>query len=250
MNLALALGGGAARGAFHLGFLHFCEEENIKIQAYSGSSIGAIISCSHASGVCAKEQLKIFASKEIRQALKFNYFRNGLLKIDPTNKIINDLLPINKIEDIPNPIFISAYDTKEKKLHYFNSGDTTTLCMASSALIPLFKPVKYKNMHLIDGGLFDNIPIKPLENKDYNILAIDLFPRKQSSIITKFNPVKSIKKKIFKQLYENNKHSILNTQQYLGSNHIRGFSLYTFKELDECFKLGYKEAQKHFLGTI
>ena len=46
MNLALALGGGAARGAFHLGVLHFCEENNIEIVAYSGSSIGSIIACS------------------------------------------------------------------------------------------------------------------------------------------------------------------------------------------------------------
>ena len=158
-NLALALGGGIARGAFHLGFLDFCETHNIKIQAYSGSSIGAIISVSHASGVKAKEQLKIFSSKELKQAIKFNFFRNGLLKIDHTNKIINELLPIKNIEDIPKPLWISAYDLKKKELHYFNSGDTLTLCMASSALIPIFKPISYKEMLLIDGGLFDNIPI-------------------------------------------------------------------------------------------
>lgn len=119
MNLALALGGGAARGAFHLGVLHYCEQNHININAYSGSSIGAIISVSHASGIKAKEQLKIFASKELRQALKFNYFRNGLLKIDPTNKIIEELIPIKNLEDIPKPIFVNAYDIKEKKLHYF-----------------------------------------------------------------------------------------------------------------------------------
>ncbi len=54
-NLALALGGGAARGAFHLGVLDFCEQHNIDIKAYSGSSIGAIISASHARGVRAKK---------------------------------------------------------------------------------------------------------------------------------------------------------------------------------------------------
>ena len=95
-NLALVLGGGAARGAFHLGVLDFCEQHNIEIQSYSGSSIGAIISASHASGIKAKEQLKIFSSKEMRQTLKFNYFRNGLLRIDASNKIIKELLPIEK----------------------------------------------------------------------------------------------------------------------------------------------------------
>ena len=246
MNLALALGGGAARGAFHLGVLHYCEENNIEINAYSGSSIGSIISCSHASGIKAKEQLKIFSSKDIRQALKFNYFRNGLLKIDSSNKIIKELLPIENIKDIPKPVFINAYDIKEKKLHYFSEGNTITLCMASSALIPLFKPVKYKTMQLIDGGLFDNVPIKPLQNKDYDIFAVDLFPKSKSSPKRKINPIKTIKRKLLKQLHENHKHSIENTHYYLGTPHINGFSLFTFKEINECFSLGFKEAKNYF----
>ena len=110
MNLALVLSGGAARGAFHLGVLHYCEKNHIQIQAYSGSSIGSIISCSHASGINAKEQLKIFSSKEIKEIFKFNYFRNGLLKIDSSKEIIKELLPISKIQDIPKPVFLNAYD--------------------------------------------------------------------------------------------------------------------------------------------
>lgn len=249
-NLALALGGGVARGAFHLGFLDFCETHNIKIQAYSGSSIGAIISASHASGVSAKEQLKIFSSKELKQAIKFNYFRNGLLKIDHTNKIIKELLPIENIENIPKPLWINAYDLKKKELHYFNSGNTLTLCMASSALVPVFKPISYREMLLIDGGLFDNIPIKPLENRGYDIYAIDLFAKSNEHKTKKFNPLKSIKKSLFKQLHSNHKYSLENTNYYLGSPHIKNFSLFTFQELEECFKLGIKEAQNHFLDTL
>lgn len=249
-NLALALGGGAARGSFHLGVLDFCEKYELEIKAYSGSSIGAIISASHASGVSAKEQLKIFSSKELQQALKFNYFRNGLLKIDSSNKMIKELLPIERLEDIPKPVWVNAYDLKKRELHYFSSGDTITLCMASSALIPLFRPISYKEMYLIDGGLFDNIPIKPLLEKNYDIYSIDLFAKDYQSEIKKFNPLKVIKKSLFKQLHLNHKHSVENTNYYLGSKHIRSFSLFSFKELNECFKLGYKEAQNHFLDII
>ena len=249
-NLALALSGGAARGAFHLGVLQFCEENNIEINAYSGSSIGAIISASHASGVSAREQLKIFMSKEVKQAIKFNYFKNGLLKIDYSSKIIEELLPIKKLEDIKKPVYISAYDIKEKKLHYFNSGDTLELCLASSALVPLFKPIKYKNMSLIDGGLFDNVPIKPLENKGYEIYAIDLFPKSKYTRKKRLNPIKSIKRSIFEQMHSNHKYSLSNTNYYLGSQHIKSFSLFTFKEMKECFNLGFKEAQNHFLDIL
>ena len=251
MNLALVLGGGAARGAFHLGFLHFCEENNIEIKAYSGSSIGAIISASHASGIKAKEQLKIFSSKDVKDALKFNYFKNGLLKIDTTHKIIKELLPIENLEDIPKPVWVNAYDLKTKKLYYFNKGNTLTLCMASSALIPIFRPISYKNMYLIDGGLFDNLPIKPLENKGYEILTIDLFAKKETKkSFFNINPLKPIKRAIFTQLHENHKYTIKNTNSYLGSAFIRDFSLFTFKELEECFNLGFKEAQNHFLRIL
>ncbi|NCB10427.1 MAG: patatin [Erysipelotrichia bacterium] len=249
-NIAFALGGGASRGAFHLGVLDFCEQQNIDIKAYSGSSIGAIIAASHASGIRAKEQLKIFSSKDVKQALKFNYFKNGLLKIDTSNKIIKELLPIEKLENIPKPIWLSAYDIKKKQLHYFNSGDTVTLCMASSALIPLFKPISYEGMYLIDGGLFDNLPIKPLQNKGYDIHTLDLFAKESKIGIKNKNPIKNIKRLLFKQLHQNHKHSIENTNYYIGTHHIRNFSLFSFKELDECFKLGFKEAQKHFLDIL
>lgn len=246
-KLAIALGGGAARGAFHLGVLHFMEENRIKIDAYAGSSIGAIISASHASGIPAKEQLKIFSSKELKKVLKFNYFKNGLIRIDRHHKILDELLPIKTLEEIPKKIYITAYDIKKRELHYFEKGDTHILCMASSALIPIFKPISYKGMYLIDGGLFDSIPIKAFDDNIYNIFAIDLFPKSKKLPTIKINPIKLLKKKLFKQLYSNHKHTISNADYYLGSYEINDYSMFTFKELFDCFNFGYKEANKHFL---
>lgn len=246
MSFALVLSGGAARGAFHLGVLHFLEEQNIQVEAYSGSSIGAIICTSHASGINAKEQLKIFSSKDIKKAIKFNYLRKGLFKIDENHPILKELLPINTLEKIPKKVYITAYDLKAKKLHYFDKGNTHTLCMASSALPPLFKPINYKNMQLIDGGLFDNMPIKPFENKDYSICTLDLIPQQNKENNTKNNPFKFIKRKIFTQFIENAKHSKKHSDYYITSPQIRHFKMFTFKELKDCFNLGYKEAQKYF----
>ncbi len=248
MNLAIVLGGGAARGAYHLGFLHFCDENKIEISAFSGASIGAIIGASYASGVSAKEQFKIFSSKEARKNLKLNYFKNtGLIRINTETKLTDELFPIKKLEDIPKPVWVNAYDLKEKKLHYFNSGDTVKLCLGSSALRVLFPPIEYENMSLIDGGYFDNLPLKPLENKGYDILSIDLFAKKK---FTKTNLGKSIyskiKRAILSQLYENHKYTLSHTNYYLGSEYITDFHLFTFHQMQDCFDLGYKEAKEFF----
>lgn len=247
MKFGLVLGGGAARGAFHLGVLHYLEEQNIHIDTYSGSSIGAIIAVSHASGIRAKEQLKIFSSNEIKKTLKFNYFKNGLIKIDSNHHILNELLPIKKLEELPKKVFVNAYDTKKKELHYFDKGDSHPLCMASSALIPIFKPIVYNHMNLIDGGLFDNLPIKPLMDGKHQICTIDLLPRK--ILLSKkrnFNPIKKLKKRIFANWINNVNFSIQHSDIYITHQNILNFKMFTFKELNECFEFGYKEANKYF----
>lgn len=249
MNLSVVLSGGAARGAFHLGVLHFLEEQNIAIKAYSGSSIGSIIAVSHSSGIKAKEQLKIFMSKDLKQCIEFNYFLNGFFKINPNKSIINELLPLKNLEDLSTKVWVNAYDIKNKQLHCFNQGDIKSLCLASSALIPMFRPISYNNMYLIDGGLFDNIPIKPLLDLPYETLCIDLLPKKevQAHEKKKFSLLKLFKKKLFSTLIENNKFSQEHTTYYLSTQNLLEFKMFSFDELQSCFDLGYKEASKFFL---
>jgi len=49
-GVALALGGGFARGFAHLGVLRVLEENNIPFSCLSGTSIGSIIAAAYASG--------------------------------------------------------------------------------------------------------------------------------------------------------------------------------------------------------
>lgn len=256
MEITLVLSGGAARGAFHLGALSFFEAQDITIKTYSGSSIGAIIAVSHSCGLKSKEQLKLFKSKELKETLRFNYFKKGLLKIDKTHKIIEELIPIKKLEDLPTEVFVNAYDCKNKKMRYFNKGDSHTLCMASAALIPLFSPISYENMNLIDGGLVDNIPIRPILKRKEPILSIDLMPRENTIKSQKrknrftLNPIKIVKRKIFAPLHKNLNFSIHHSDYYLTSLKLKEFNMYTFNELNDCFNLGFKEAKKYYLDII
>lgn len=249
MNLGLVLSGGAARGAFHLGVLAFFDEHNIKFEAYSGSSIGSIIATSYASGVPPKEQLKIFKSKELRKSIKFNPFLNGFFKIDTKNSLIKELLPISKLENISKPVFICVYDYKNKELIYYPKGDTIKLCVASCALLPIFKTQKYEHRKLIDGGLIDNIPIRPLLNKNLKICSIDLLPRKNQALTKTLNPIKLLKRRAFKTWHQNVNYSINHSDIYITNQKLRDFKMFTFEGLDELFNLGYKEAS-NYLSSI
>lgn len=240
MSFSLALSGGAARGAFHLGFLHYIEENRLDISVYSGSSIGAIIAVSHASGVSAKEQLDIFNSNTIKKALRFNYLKGGLLKVDSTHAVFDKLLPIRRLEELSKPVFVNAYDIKKRKLHYFSHGDTHALCMASSALVPLFKPVAYKHMSLIDGGLVDNVPVKPLLDFEYDIVSVDLLPGHGGIL----------RKKFFAHWYRYVEFAKQNSDLYISTPKLKKLRMFTFSNLEEGFDMGYKEAKRAFENPL
>lgn len=54
-KLGLALGAGGARGVAHIGFLKALEEEGIRPDFISGSSMGSIIGACYAKGMSADE---------------------------------------------------------------------------------------------------------------------------------------------------------------------------------------------------
>lgn len=231
-NISLALSGGSARGAFTLGVLKFFEEQNIQIKRYSGSSIGALISVAHASGISAKEQLSIFSSKELKKLIKFNYLRFGVFHLDLESPILNKLFPIKDLKDLPKKVYINAYDLKSKQLYYFDQGDCVQLCAASSALVPLFKPIRYENKILIDGGLFDNLPVKPLLQYPEDIYSINLIHPRKSHLRQKW--------------YDSIEFGIKHSKHCIGSKKMKNYSMWTFKDLDSLYKLGYEEAVAYF----
>ena len=81
LKISLALSGGAARGAFHLGVIAALERNNVEIAAVSGTSIGAVIAVSVGSRVSAFDMLRLFITplkNKLKNQLAYRTF--GCLK--------------------------------------------------------------------------------------------------------------------------------------------------------------------------
>lgn len=239
MRVSLVLGGGAARGAFHLGVIARLEELGVEICAISGVSIGAIIACSVASGLSAREILAILSSDEFRKVIKFNYFKKSFFKIDKNAKIIQKLAPIERLENLKIPVFITCIDLLSGKKVVFSSGKSVDICLGSSALVPLFGAISYENYLLADGGFVDNFPIGSLALREEKILGVDLYA---------MSGLENVKWGL-KRAMRMSLSSYSNSQRHLcdyiiAEPLINKFKLFSFKELDECFKLGFEAVKK------
>ena len=243
-EITLALSGGAARGAYHLGVLHFIEEEGLHISAISATSIGAVIGASWLCGVSAKEQLDIFKSKEFKRIFSFNYFRKSLYKIDMNAKILERLVPKKNIQDLDTPFYVTAVDLISGANLYFDSGDIKTLCVASSALIPVFPPVQYNGYKLADGGFMDHIPLEPLKAYDAMRVGVNLHPiyKKESDS----NIFGHISRTLYLSMYRESFEAKNSCDIYITSKKLLDYSMFSFSNFDALFALGYQNAKEKF----
>lgn len=165
-TVSLVLGSGGARGLAHIGVIHWLEENDFKIEAISGCSIGALIGGIYAAGKLDDfESMMLATTKtDIVKLLDLSWTKSGLVKGD---KIINTLTEIVGdvvIEDLPIAYTAVSADIVNEKEVWMNSGKLFDAIRASISLPLFFTPFKYEGIDLIDGGVLNPVPIAPTFN--------------------------------------------------------------------------------------
>ena len=213
MKIALALAGGGIRGAAHIGVIKALGEEGFEISAISGTSSGSIIAALFSMGYTADEMIKLFRyfSKRIVGISPKHIYSNirevkgftigGLTSSKALEDIVNEagkFKGIKNIKDIKLPIAIPATDliqdreiifTNCEKMEgneYISDIEIGKAVRASSTFPCFYAPFEYKDYQFVDGGLFENVPIKQAKklNND-KIIAVKFkyeTPKKQKSM--------------------------------------------------------------------
>ena len=80
MSIGLALSGGGAKGAAHIGVLEALKDNNINVDYISGTSSGSIVAAMYAAGYTPNEILRIIL-KHTRNKKILDYDKNAALKV-------------------------------------------------------------------------------------------------------------------------------------------------------------------------
>jgi NTE family protein len=178
-KIGLALGSGAARGFGLFPIITKLEEEGIRIQAISGSSIGALIGAYYA--IHGEIVSQFMFGKELT---KTDYFKmadpntpgKSVIKGNKLKAFLKDNFFGDKtFADTQIPMSICATDLNTNQAIYFEEGPLIDALMASISIPGIFPPYKIGNHFCIDGGVMDPVPVKPLLDKRIKkILAVNL----------------------------------------------------------------------------
>ncbi|OHV85511.1 patatin-like phospholipase family protein [Ensifer sp. LCM 4579] len=189
-TVALALGGGGARGLAHIHVIEALDEMGIRPVAIAGSSIGALMGAAMAAGMTGREirehalstvghrgevlnRLWQLRPSSLSEAMA-NGFRFGQLNIERVLKaFLPEAIP-GRFSDLAIPLKVLVTDYYGQTERVCDGGDLRKALAASCALPAVFMPVKIDGRVMIDGGIYNPIPFDHLRQAADIVVAVDV----------------------------------------------------------------------------
>ncbi|HWV42127.1 patatin-like phospholipase family protein [Pseudorhodoplanes sp.] len=191
-TVALALGGGGARGLAHIVVLETLDELGIRPVAIAGTSIGALIGAPYAAGMSgaelrkhvmalARDRAGVFSKLIAARAggsigsLIASGLRSAAL-IDAEKfcaQFLPDRVP-NDFRELQIPLTIIASDLYARREAAISSGSLRAAIAASMAIPGLSRPVVVDGRVMVDGGATNPLPFDRVRGIADIIIAVDV----------------------------------------------------------------------------
>jgi len=180
--LGLCLSGGATRGLAHIGVLQALEDNNIRPDYLSGTSIGSFAAALYAFGISLKEIRIVGKGMTPINVSKLKLSRYALFSNEELGKLIQSKIGKAKIEDSLIPLAIMAVDIATGEKVVLRKGEVAPAVMASNAVPGLYRPIYIDGRMLVDGGIAEDVPISPLKPMGADVVvAVNLSAERRYS---------------------------------------------------------------------
>ncbi len=183
--IALALGGGGAKGFAHIGVIKVLESHGIRPKIVTGTSAGSFVGSIYASGKTPFQLQEIalkLDEKDLRDlTLSKQGFVIGQKLQDYVNQQVNNL-PMERF-----PIKFAAVATRldNGQKAVFTRGNAGQAVRASCSIPNVFIPATIGKIRYVDGGLVSPIPVEVAHDLGADlVIAIDISARPKAGDTT------------------------------------------------------------------
>ncbi|HZS63907.1 MAG TPA: patatin-like phospholipase family protein [Xanthobacteraceae bacterium] len=161
--VALALGGGAARGFAHIGVLRALIANGIKPDIIVGTSIGAVAGGCFAGGALDtfEEWARSLTVRGVLGYLDVSLSGSGLIGGNRLAQRLEKALGKTLIEDLPLTFAAIATEVRTGHEIWLTHGRLVEALRASYALPGIFPPIRVGGRWLVDGALVNPVPVSP-----------------------------------------------------------------------------------------
>ena len=159
-KIALALGGGAARGFAHIGVIKALESHGIVPDLVVGTSAGSLVGALYAAGYGGFDLQRTALSLDDTIIADWSLPDRGFIKGEALQNFVNQAVQNRTMEKLNKPFAVVATDLQSGEPVIFRTGNTGMAVRASSSVPGVFQPVSISGREYVDGGLVSPVPVR------------------------------------------------------------------------------------------
>jgi len=181
-KVALALGGGAARGFAHVGVVKALEAHGIVPDMVVGTSAGSLVAALYAGGGDGFELQRLALGMEDSSISDWILPDRGIIRGAALQNYVNIALGNRPIEKLRRTLGVVATDLQSGEKMVFRSGNVGVAVRASSSVPGIFQPVRIGNREYVDGGLASPVPAEVAREMGADVvIAVDISSKPASA---------------------------------------------------------------------
>jgi predicted acylesterase/phospholipase RssA len=180
-SIGLALGGGGARGAAHVGVLRAFQRAGLPVDMIAGTSSGAIVGLSHACGYSTEQMVDVFR-KEMAAPRIFRAIPGGRhwylwwkYRSGGWRRRARHYFGDRTLEQLALPLYLVATDLVTGQCLVRDRGPAGDALLESINVPGLARPILRDGAALVDGGVLNNVPGAVLRSRGAHVVvAVDV----------------------------------------------------------------------------
>jgi NTE family protein len=174
-KIALALGGGAARGFAHIGVIKVLQGHGIEPDLVVGTSAGCVAGALYAAGYSGFDLEQMAFDMERATVTDWTLFGRGMIKGDALQAWVDQAVKQVPMEKLKRRFACVAVKLGSGEAVVLDHGDVGQVVRASSAVPGIFEPMRIDGEDYLDGGLRSPVPIRQAHalGADF-VIAVDV----------------------------------------------------------------------------
>ena len=158
IRLGLALGGGAVRGAAHIGVLDVLDRAGLQPALITGTSAGALVGALYAAGRSPSEISALARTLRWARLVRPGRTLRALFETGRLATFLDGVLDGHDFDALSRPFATVACELTTGRRIVLRDGPVSTAVLASAAIPGVFPPVERDGRLLVDGSLVDIVP--------------------------------------------------------------------------------------------